>query len=296
MFLRKLPGFRTANPWKMFVGGVFYGLIMIVCLIALLMGAVWLLFIFLGLIGLVFGFFGLVISLFRRKPSRFFAAMIAVAIALFFVSSALLPPSEEVASNNIPLQENMYENYVVPEDAIDLPETIEPELPQTEEEPARDDPTPVVTEERTPTAEEPIASITIAEASITRVVDGDTVVASFRGQSERLRFIGVDSPETDQPFGYEATAFTTRNLLRQQVWLEFDVTERDRFDRLLAYIWLEPPLSDSEQEVRSKMFNARLLLEGYAQMMTIPPNVKYADMFYQFQREGRNQGKGLWSD
>ncbi|WP_425463814.1 Ada metal-binding domain-containing protein [Neomoorella humiferrea] len=59
-------------------------------------------------------------------------------------------------------------------------------------------------------------------------------------------------------------------------------------------MWLEQPSSGSEEEVRAKMFNARLLLDGYAQVMTVAPNVKYAGMFVKFQREAREQGKGLW--
>ena len=77
-------------------------------------------------------------------------------------------------------------------------------------------------------------------------------------------------------------------------WLEFDAQERDKYGRLLAYVWLEQPASGSEEEVRTGMFKARLLLDGYAQVMTVPPNVKYADLFAKLQREVREAGKGLW--
>jgi hypothetical protein len=73
------------------------------------------------------------------------------------------------------------------------------------------------------------------------------------------------------------------------------VTERDRFGRLLAYAWLIQPADDNEADVRMKMFNAELLLKGYAQVMTSAPNVKYADMFVKFEREARNAGRGLWA-
>ncbi|RDV83043.1 nuclease [Ammonifex thiophilus] len=114
--------------------------------------------------------------------------------------------------------------------------------------------------------------------------------------------IGVNCPEIshpdlgikEQPYGREAKEYTTKRLLGKKVWLELDTQERDRYGRLLAYVWLEPPSSGSEDEVRSKMFNARLLLDGYAQVMTVQPNVKYADLFVKFQREAREQGKGLW--
>jgi len=116
------------------------------------------------------------------------------------------------------------------------------------------------------------------------------------GKKEKVRFIGVNTPESTkeiEPYGKEASAYTKSRLDGRKIWLEPDVEERDRYGRLLAYIWLEQPASDSEAEVRAKMFNAELLLEGYAQVMTVPPNVKYA-LFVKLQREVRETGKGLW--
>jgi micrococcal nuclease len=71
--------------------------------------------------------------------------------------------------------------------------------------------------------------------------------------------------------------------------------QRDKYGRLLAYVWLQEPISGSESEIRDKMFNARILLDGYAQVMTVPPNVKYVDQFVEFEQEARNTKKGLWS-
>ena len=74
-----------------------------------------------------------------------------------------------------------------------------------------------------------------------------------------------------------------------------DVQVRDRYQRALGYIWLEPPQED-ESAIRRGMFNARLLLDGDGQVMTIQPNSRYAEMFVSFQREAREQKKGLWKD
>lgn len=135
-------------------------------------------------------------------------------------------------------------------------------------------------------------------ARVVRVVDGDTFVARVEGgREERVRLIGVDTPESTtrvEPFGPEAARFTRRALEGRQVYLELDVQPRDRYGRLLAYAWLEPPRRRDEAEVRRRMFNAVLLLEGYAQLLTVPPNVRYADLFVSFQREARAQGRGLW--
>lgn len=144
--------------------------------------------------------------------------------------------------------------------------------------------------------------VKVLSVLVTTVVDGDTIYVSMGGQSEKVRFIGVNCPEIshpdlhikEQPYGKEAAACTEKCLLGRTIYLEKDVQERDKYGRLLAYVWLDRPLNDSEAEVRAKMFNARLLLDGYAQVMTVPPDVKYADMFVKFQREAREKGKGLW--
>jgi micrococcal nuclease len=138
----------------------------------------------------------------------------------------------------------------------------------------------------------------LLEATITYVVDGDTVhVVLANGRKEKVRFIGVNTPESTkkiEPYGKEAAAYTERRLDGRKIWLEKNVAERDKYGRLLAYVWLSPPKDDGEAEVRARMFNAELLLEGYAQVMTVPPDVKYADLFVKLQREAREAKKGLW--
>lgn len=127
------------------------------------------------------------------------------------------------------------------------------------------------------------AEINLIKARVTKVVDGDTVYVRFEnGREEKVRFIGVDTPESTtkiEPYGKEAAAYTKSRLLGKDVWLEPDVQERDKYGRLLAYIWLSPPENINDTEIKNKMFNAILLLEGYAQIMTVPPNVKYVDYF-----------------
>lgn len=137
-------------------------------------------------------------------------------------------------------------------------------------------------------------------ATVVRIVDGDTAV--FRlgdGKQEKVRFIGVDTPESTtkiEPYGKAATAYTAKKLkVGSKVYLEKDVEPRDRYGRLLAYVWLAKPSAITQSEVRAKLFNAKLVLDGYAQQMTIPPNVKYADYFGTFADEARFADKGLWA-
>ena len=150
---------------------------------------------------------------------------------------------------------------------------------------------------------------TVYKAKVERVVDGDTMIVSFvfddgsKYLKERVRFLGVDTPETVHPnkpvqyYGKEASDFTKSQLTDKIVWLQTDVNPKDRYDRMLAYVWLkEPTAKDLEDEasIRENMYNARLLLDGYAQLMTIQPNSRYANLFVHFQREARQENKGLW--
>ncbi len=148
-------------------------------------------------------------------------------------------------------------------------------------------------------AASPIEPGSPVSATVSRNVDGDTLhVRTATGGVEKVRFIGVDTPESTiqhDPYGKEASDHTKARLpVGTRVWLETDVGLRDRYGRLLAYVWLSPPSNGSAAEVRTKMFNAQLLAEGYAQLMTIPPDVKYVDYFTALQAEAREASRGLW--
>lgn len=143
----------------------------------------------------------------------------------------------------------------------------------------------------------------VTQAVVTRVVDGDTIdvrwVAGPELPSNRIRLIGVDTPEIhgrSDPFGPEASEFTKKFLDGNTVWLTKDVSETDRYQRALRYVWLRPPTIDTPtySEARDHMFNALLLSEGYAKAVTYPPDVSYSDLFIQLQQEARAAGKGLW--
>lgn len=144
------------------------------------------------------------------------------------------------------------------------------------------------------------SKVLVSKAYITRIVDGDTVVISIGGREEKVRMTGINTPETHHPakpvefYGQEAEAYTKSRLSGKTVYLEKDVGERDQYGRLLAYVWLSEPFSGSEKEVREKLFNARLLIDGYAQVMTIQPNVKYSELFLKLQSEARLAERGLW--
>ncbi len=141
----------------------------------------------------------------------------------------------------------------------------------------------------------------IIEGIVSKVVDGDTAVIRVDGQERRVRLLGVDTPETVHPnkpvqfYGKEASNFTKQSLTGRRVWLEYDKSPLDRYQRHLAYVWLERPDSINENTIRREMFNARLLLGGYAKVMIINPNRRYKDLFNKFQSEAQNSRKGLWA-
>ena len=157
--------------------------------------------------------------------------------------------------------------------------------------------------EETPAPTKVETQNTFQEATVTRVVDGDTIYVKCDGQEHKLRFIGVDTPETKHPrkpvqyFGKEAAAYTSENLpVGKTVWLQKDVSDTDKYGRLLRYVWVKQPATNEPtvDEIKSGMFNAILVMGGYAAPSTYPPDVKYSDLFLELSQDARNNGWGLW--
>ena len=143
----------------------------------------------------------------------------------------------------------------------------------------------------------------VTRVRVTRIVDGDTIYVRFSsGLEEKVRLIGVDAPEINhptkgkEPFGVESAEYAYDMLDNIVAWLEFDEGERDQYGRMLAYLWLEKPEAASETEIRAKMFNARLLLDGFARQVIFQPNIKYVEYFSAFVNEARRDKRGLWAE
>ena len=130
------------------------------------------------------------------------------------------------------------------------------------------------------------------DGRVLKVVDGDTIHVLVAGRREKVRYIGVDTPETKHPtkgvqcYGPAASAFNRRLVGGERVRLVRDVEERDRYGRLLAYVY----------RVRDGLFvNAELARLGYAQPRAIAPDVRHAARFAALAREARRSERGLWS-
>ncbi len=142
--------------------------------------------------------------------------------------------------------------------------------------------------------------------TVIRVVDGDTLKVRYWGKKESIRLIGIDTPEsrvnkkakrdakrsgqdieTITAMGKKASEYV-ENLVKtgDLITIEFDAQQRDRYGRLLGYIYLS----------NGKMLNEEIVKAGYANVMTIPPNVKYQDRFLKDYQEARERKRGLWEE
>jgi micrococcal nuclease len=141
------------------------------------------------------------------------------------------------------------------------------------------------------------------EATVRRVIDGDTIDVLITGRVDgpgaglttvgrvyRVRLLGIDTPETVKPntpvqcYGHQASSATTALLQGRKVRLVKDIEETDQYDRLLRYVYMG-----------SEMANARLVVNGYAFVLTYPPNVRHSDFFVNLARQARRSNAGLWS-
>ena len=127
---------------------------------------------------------------------------------------------------------------------------------------------------------------------VVRVVDGDTIRVGLRSGEEPVRYIGIDTPESVKPgapvecFAKRASAYNERLVAGEQVRLVYDIERRDRYGRLLAYVY----------RARDGLFvNAELVRHGYATAVTFPPNVAHERELRRLARRARMSGRGLWS-
>lgn len=119
--------------------------------------------------------------------------------------------------------------------------------------------------------------------NVAKVIDGDTIVLE---SGETIRYIGIDAPEVslgEECFAKEATKANEELVLGKEIRLEKDVSEKDKYNRLLRYVW-----------VGSTFVNESLVKEGFARFSSYPPDVKYQDLFKAAEQDARENNRGLW--
>ncbi len=120
---------------------------------------------------------------------------------------------------------------------------------------------------------------------VINVIDGDTIDVVINGKEYRVRYVGVDTPERDEPFYQEATVANRDFVDGKDIVLVRDVSDTDQYGRLLRYIYLPD----------GTFVNAELIANGYARTITFPPDVANADYFAQLQTEARENQRGFWA-
>lgn len=150
-------------------------------------------------------------------------------------------------------------------------------------------PTPVIASPTSTPTSEPTPEVKGEQSEeflVTKIIDGDTI--EIEG-GKKVRYIGMDTPETVNPqkpvqcFGHEAAEKNKEWVLGKKIRMEKDISETDRYGRLLRYVW-----------VGEFFVNEQLVRQGYAQVSTYPPDVKYQDLFLAAQKEARENNRGLW--
>jgi len=152
---------------------------------------------------------------------------------------------------------------------------------------------------------ESVVNDSLEQATVIKVSDGDTITVRITGENEdkKVRLIGVDTPESVHPnssrntaFGEMASDYTKERLgVGQVVYMTKDKSDTDRYGRLLRFVWLEQPEEQNNHfEIREKMYNAELLLQGYAVAKDYSPDTTYSKLFAEFQNEAEQNQAGLW--
>ncbi len=144
-----------------------------------------------------------------------------------------------------------------------------------------------------------INTAAVHDYPVSSITDGDTIKIVYKKNEdgkdvvETVRFIGMDTPESVHPdqnrnteAGKVASAYTKKALENAEIKISYDVEERDRYSRLLGYVFLQD----------GTFYNEKLVEEGYARLATFPPNVQWVDLFTYLQKDAREHKRGFWAD
>lgn len=144
---------------------------------------------------------------------------------------------------------------------------------------------------------------TYEKAKVLYAVDGDTIWVDIDGDEEKIRFVGVNTPELakdEKPAEFmaeEAKNFTSNAIKGKEIYLEKDVTDKDKYDRMLRYIWLEKPNANpTKKDIEEKTLNGILVKKGYAYSNYYKPDTKYQKYLDDLEKSAQDKSLGIWSD
>ncbi|WP_226582103.1 thermonuclease family protein [Halobacillus litoralis] len=276
----KILGFRSGAMWKKVIASLAYLFLFLTVVAAFLPEDSGPVIFAASLLTLGVGLAAMGISIYKKRSLKISSIISLAAIILFFFSFTFPTDSERAA--------------------VDEPDEIETEIeaestadkePEAEEEKQIDDNKPSSTEEKPDDEEKEKSEDDLTAATVVNIVDGDTIDIKLNGKKERVRLLLVDTPETKHPdlptqkFGPEASAFTTSTLSGKEVKVEYDGPKYDKYDRLLAYIWVD-----------GENFNQTLLEEGLARYAyEYDPPYEHAEEMKEAQAEAKAAERGVWS-
>ncbi|MBN8251095.1 thermonuclease family protein [Priestia flexa] len=254
-------------------------------------------------LGLLVLLFGLYQGAQKRKGKLTFSRpgfFVFAGLLITFIAAIMSPTaqvekeSQQVSGNNVEKTVDNSKNSAKQEEVVKAEEAKKQEEAAKAEEAKKQE--EAAKAEEAKKQEELINSMNLEQVLVARVVDGDTLELN---DGRKVRLIGVNTPESTtrtEEYGKEASKYTTEQLEGKKVWIQKDISETDRYSRYLRIVWTQVPKNDmAEEEIRNKMFNAQLVLNGYAEPSTYPPDVKYSQYFKDFAMEARDENKGLWA-
>lgn len=139
--------------------------------------------------------------------------------------------------------------------------------------------------------------ITLEEAYVTKIVDGDTIWVKIGNEEKKVRFIGIDCPEYTkeiEQYGKEATEYTTERLLNTMIYLQMDTTNTDSYNRLLRYVWTEKVSEINDETISNYLFNYALCYEGLAESKRYKPNTLLQNYLNIAQKNAKENNRGIW--
>ena len=292
---KKILGFRSLKTWKMITATVIYSILLFLIIneftsekidktltnFALVLTSLSFLGLFIGLIKPKY-----VLPFFSGKNRKRVGTIYGTLVIIAFIMSLIFSPIQQTNQAQSVDEINNEMIFNDQPNETDTPTKMDKGTDKIASQPVSS------TKEKLETKDElkSPSGVVLTPTVVTRVIDGDTIEVKINGKVETVRMILVDTPETKhprlgvQPFGPEASSFTKNTLTGKKIGLEKDVTDRDRYGRLLRYVWLD-----------GKLFNQMLIEKGLARVAIFQPDVKYVEQFRAAQQKVQKQGIGIWS-